>query len=114
VESGVGWAPTKALLDQLARSAAADPALTRLVHIGEDGSPYDPDWARIHDQSPWLSTVLAHSPDEVAGCLPPAVHPAHLDSYVCGSPAVVASASTALAAVGVPAGHILSTSWPGA
>jgi hypothetical protein len=70
VASGVGWAPTKALLDQLAQSAAAGPypPPARLVHIGPAGLLYDPDLARLPDRCPWLSTAYVHTCDDVIDC----------------------------------------------
>jgi ferredoxin-NADP reductase len=116
VASGVGWAPTKALLDQLAQSAAAGPypPPAHLVHIGPDGLLYDPDLARLPDRCPWLSTAYAHSCDDVIDCLPAAVQPAQLDTDISGAPDLVAWVGGAVAAAGVPSAQILDTSWPGA
>jgi hemoglobin-like flavoprotein/ferredoxin-NADP reductase len=112
VESGIGWAVTKAFLDQLSRRGEVGATRPVLIHVGQNG-PYDQRWTEVRDRCPGLATVAAASPDEVLGCLAE-IDPVHLEVYLSGPQAFTGAVAARLAGAGVAAEHILVTSWPGA
>jgi NAD(P)H-flavin reductase/hemoglobin-like flavoprotein len=114
VASGIGWAPTKALLDQIAHNGSESETPAHLIYIGTGGALYDPGWTQLLQRCRWLSTTIAGSLQDVAGCLPPRVDPAHVHAHVGGPPALAEAVSAELAHVGVAPANILIASWPGA
>ncbi|HEY2948440.1 MAG TPA: globin domain-containing protein [Micromonosporaceae bacterium] len=114
VASGTGWAPIKALLQLLGDSESASASGTVVVHMGQGGAPYDPDWAWLPDRHPWLTATVARSHGEVLERLPETAHPDWLDAYIGGPPDLTDGVCNRLVAAGVVPARIRSTSWPGA